>query len=94
MAKLLDEMTLVGMGFRHIPREENPFQYVEMSYYVKDSVLLFYNDGELNKNSFLIGYGEMRNGVYFAVTFRWIKEVNELWDIYKVLTNKDPLRYL
>jgi hypothetical protein len=85
---LLDAEFLVDNGFTL--NEERPFENYDLPYYVKDSVLLFFNVPvtKWNQNSFLIGYGEMRMGKYYAVTFRWIINQKELIDIYEVLTGK------
>ena len=88
MSLKLDKLMLDKLGFREIPIEENPFKYLQMPYFVKDSVLLFYNEGEINKNDFLLGYGEMREGVYHAVGIKWIHTVGELQDFYQVVKGK------
>ena len=80
---MLTREHLESLGF--IFNEESPFENIKMSYYVKDSVLLFFNEGEYNKNSFLIGYGEHSFGIYNAVTFRWISTKEQLHEIYKAI---------
>lgn len=85
-SQLLSAEILEAVGFKKVSIEESPFKDRNMPYYVKDGVLLFYNEGEWNKNSYYIGYGEMRMGVYGAVAFRWIKTLHELSKVYNAIT--------
>lgn len=84
--KLLSAKFLESKGFKLI--ESKPFDNFNMPYYVKDSVILFFNEPvtDWNKNSFLVGYGEMYDGKYFAVGFRWINNQEDLLEIYKSVT--------
>lgn len=84
---MLTREYLDELGF--IFNEESPFENIKMKYHVKDSVLLFFNEGEHNKNSFLIGYGECNFGNYIAVTFRWISTKEQLHEIFKAVKGKE-----
>jgi hypothetical protein len=67
--------------------ESHPFEDITMPYYVRESILLFFNTPltEYN-NSYLIGYAEMRQGKYKAVTFRWVSEQEDVIKIYEAIT--------
>lgn len=91
MKGALNPKILDGLEFKLV--EQSPFENYQMPYYVKNCVCLFFNElpkdiTEIIGHSYLIGFAEMQMGKYYAVTFRWIKTVNELHDIYKTLTNK------
>jgi hypothetical protein len=86
---VLNAAFLVANGFKLI--EESPFDNYTLPYYVRESVMLFFNTPvtEWNENSFLIGYGEMKMGKYYAVTFKWIKSPSELITIFNAISGKD-----
>lgn len=89
MSIKLTKTEIENLGFRKVEAKDSPFQYFQdMPYYVKDSVILFFNEGDYNENSFLLGYGEMRQGVYFAVSIRWISTLGELHEGYTFLSRK------
>src|SRR5690606_8927014 len=82
---LLSDALLSEYGFKQVKIEDNPFEDYKMPYWCKDAVILLYNEGEGNENSFYIGYGEGRFGKYTVVPFRWIHYENELLEIYKAV---------
>ena len=86
---LLTTGVLQELNFKDIGQSE--FELFEnMSYWVKNSICLFYNT-PINtdwQDSFLVGYAEMRQGKYVAVAFRWIDSVEELTQIYESITRK------
>lgn len=86
---LLTTAILNELGFKD--NGQSKFELFEgMSYWVKNSICLFYNT-PINKDyqdSFYIGYAEMRQGKYVAVAFRWIDSVEELTQIYESITRK------
>lgn len=86
---LLSADFLVSKGFKLI--ESRPFENLDMPYYVKQGVLLFFNTPvtEWNKSDFLVASAEMRCGKYYAVTFRWIKYQKDIDCIYKAVTGKN-----
>jgi hypothetical protein len=69
--------------------ETNPFEDIPLPYYVRNSVILFFNPplGEYN-TSFLLGYGEMRQGKYKAVTFRWTDKKETIVNIFEAITGE------
>lgn len=65
------------------------FEGLNMSYYARNGVLLFFNENRLKYElSYYAGYGEMRMGKYHAVAFRWIDKQYQLSEIYKALTGE------
>ena len=82
---VLSAALLSEYGFKQIKIEDSPFKDYKMPYWCKDAVILLYNEGEGNENSFYIGYGENRFGKYNVVPFRWIHHENELLEIYKAV---------
>jgi len=86
----LTEEWLLKFGFEScLPCDD--FGDLKMPYYAKNGVLLFYNKNrtEHEKYDYLIGYGMMRSGKYHVVTFRWIKDVHILQNIYKDFVNEE-----
>ena len=86
---LLTTDVLQKLGFKD--NGQSKFELFEgMSYWVKNSVCLFYNTpiSKDHQDSFYIGYAEMRQGKYVAVAFRWIDSVEELTQIYESITRK------
>jgi hypothetical protein len=85
----LSEKFLISNGFK-LNDKIDIFENRKMPYYVREGVLLFFNIPvtKFNDDSFLIGYGDMRCGIYYAVDFRWISTRSELIKIYEVITNK------
>ena len=64
--------------------------FERMSYWVKNSVCLFYNT-PIKKDyqeSFYVGYAQLRQGKYIAVGFKWIDSVEVLTQIYESITGK------
>jgi hypothetical protein len=63
---------------------------IDMPYYAKDAVLMFFNEPvpEYNLMDFHAGFGEMREGEYHIVRFRWINREDQVDDIYYALTGK------
>ena len=86
---ILSDKLLSKYGFKQVNVEESPFDDYKMPYYCKDAIILFYNEGEGNENSFYIGYGENRFGKYTVVPFRWIHTEKELLDIYKAVRGSE-----
>ena len=82
---LLSAALLSEYGFKQVKVEYSPFEDYKMPYWCKDAVILLYNEGEGNENSFYIGYGEGCFGKYTVVPFRWIHHENELLEIYKAV---------
>jgi len=86
---LLTTGVLQELGFKD--NGQSKFELFEgMSYWVKNSICLFYNTpiSKDHQDSFLVGYAEMRQGKYVAVGFRWIDSVEELTQIYESITRK------
>lgn len=81
----LTEEWLVKFGFH--PNPKNTMPNIQMPYYVKKGVMLFYNESD--KTNFLAGFGEMRSGKYYAVSFRWINHIHELQNLYFALTGEE-----
>ena len=81
---VLQELSFIDNGQSKFELFEN------MSYWVKNSVCLFYNTPVNTdwQDSFLVGYAEMRQGKHVAVAFRWIDSVEELTQIYESITRK------
>lgn len=93
MSKKLSSEILLEYGFIHIKEVEHPFNDFKMPYYVKSNVVLIYNEGcSGNENLFYIGYGDIINGKYVLVPFRWIKYEEELLEIYKAVKGVDLLK--
>lgn len=83
----LDKDIILSLGFKLISKEDSPFKDFDMPYYVKDKVVLFFNDGYHNDGIYLISFAEQRNSKYNAVAIRWIRYVDELVRVYDVMTN-------
>jgi hypothetical protein len=77
----LSKDILLRLGFEKLERKD-VFENIILPYWVKNSVLLFYNEGEHNKGSYLLGFGEMRAGKYMAATIRWIYDVHTLQNAF------------
>ena len=86
---VLSAALLFEYGFKQVNVEYSPFDDYKMPYYCKDAVILLYNKGEENENSFYIGYGEGRFGKYTVVPFRWIHTEKELLEIYKAIRGSE-----
>ena len=82
---VLSAAILSEYGFKQVNVEDSPFDDYKMSYWCKDAIILLYNEGEGNENSFYIGYGECRFGKYTVVPFRWIHIEKELLEIFKAV---------
>ena len=80
---------LVSKGFKLV--EDNQFENFNMPYYVRESVMLFFNTPvtEWNEKDFYVGYGEMRCGKYYAGAFRWIDKQEQIIEIFKAVTGKE-----
>jgi hypothetical protein len=62
---------------------------MEMPYYAKESVLLFFNtSGPMEPDAFLLGYGDIRCGNYHMAQSRWLHYEDEVRAAYEVLTGK------
>lgn len=85
---LLTVKILEELNFRD--NKEIVFENIKMPYWVKAGVCLFYNTPIKtdHQDSFYIGYGEMREGKYYAVAFRWINSLEELTRIYEAIVLK------
>jgi len=85
-SELLSAKFLVENGFKLVTK--SPFENMHMKYYARNSVMLFMNTPvtRWDKHDFLVGYGEMRCGEYYAVTFRWITKRVDLVKIYESVT--------
>lgn len=82
----LTEENLIKLGFKKCGK--SPFENLELDYWAKDAVLLFYNSSP-PYNTYKAGYGEMRWGKYYAVTFRWINKVYQAKEIYEAITGEE-----
>lgn len=82
--KLLKKLNFKDVGKCSFELFEN------MNYWVKNGVCLFYNTPVNTEwqDSYYVGYVEMRQGVYVAVGFRWINNLEDLTKIYESITNK------
>ncbi len=65
--------------------QKSTFPGIHMKYMAMDCVLMFFNEGEGNENSFMIGYGEMRMGKHQVVTIRWTKSSIDLHKTFECL---------
>jgi len=84
----LTEEWLLKFGFV-LNDSTKDFHFLEMRYWVKNSVMLFFNV-RCEGTSFLTGHGSMRNGEYFVSTFNWgTKSVHQLQNLYFALTNEE-----
>lgn len=94
---IITEDYLKSVGFKLVTIEFSPFvEFRKMPYYVKDAVLLFFNErkvvDQIYNQSFLIGYGSCEFGRYHAVTFRWIDKICELHKFFDTLSSTGILR--
>jgi hypothetical protein len=82
----LTEEWLLKFGFKNAGIWED-----YMPYHAKHGVLLFFNEGrtEYELSDYLSGYGEMRSGKYHLTTFKWIKYVHQLQNLYFALTGEE-----
>jgi len=76
---------LQKLGFHDNGNCEFEF-FQNMNYWVKNRVCLFYNRPFKKEDSFYVGYGNMRDGKYIAVGFKWIDSLEELTEIYEAIT--------
>ena len=101
---LITEKLLKEYGFRKM---EYSVEYkgegswctnINMSYWAKEGVLLFYNESEIidhkkwpgvHKMAWLGGFGFYHEGQYFAATFQWIYYWEQLERLYLALTHKE-----
>lgn len=65
--------------------------YNNFHYWVKNGICLFYNTPIKTdyQESFLIGHAEMRQGKYYATTFKWINSEEQLIQIYEAIIGKE-----
>lgn len=80
---LINNLKLKQYGFKKNPPDS--FENMNLPYWAKNGVLLFFNVGQ-EEYAWKIGYGEMRNGIYYVTTFRWIKKDKVLKNIYFSIT--------
>jgi hypothetical protein len=90
----LSKEVLESLGFKPVDLKDRQYPFTDMSempYYAKDAVLLFY---PFAQDAFLLGYGDMRCGIYHMATIRWLHTLSEVTEAYKALTGKelDPPR--
>ena len=85
---LLSAALLSELGFHS---NVGGFENLQMPYYAKDAVLLFYNEHrtEWEHNGFYIGHGSMRAGTYYVSCFRWIDTLAQLKQVYKAITGNE-----
>lgn len=83
----LTEEWLIRFGF--VKHDQGLFENIQMSYWAKDAVLLFFN-GSLPENTYLLGFGfNDINQKYYAATMCWINSVHELQNAYHSMKQKD-----
>lgn len=82
----LTEEWLFRFGF--LKHEGNAFENLNLPYWAKDGVLLFFNIGQ-EEYAWKLGYGEMRSGIHYVATMRWVDKVNELQNAFHALTGKE-----
>jgi hypothetical protein len=80
---------LESKGFQHHEANDK-FEDLNMPYYAKDAILLFYNSDrtEYELSDYLAGHGEMRNGKLHVTTFRWINKKEQLSQIYQAIIGR------
>ena len=85
---VLSDALLLELGFHS---NVGGFENLQMPYYAKDAVLLFYNEHrtEWEQKDFYIGHGSMRNGTYYVSCFRWIDTLAQLKQVYKAITGNE-----
>lgn len=71
---------LIKFGFEKRHSDWSPFE-IKMNYWVHECLCLFYNESP-PKNTYLVGYADLRMGVYSVVTHRWINTVHDLQNIF------------
>lgn len=76
----LTEEWLIKFGFQKVEKEDN-FDNINLKYWAKDGLLLFFNDSP-PYNTYLAGWGCMRNGKYYVATGQWIDTVHQLQNQY------------
>ena len=75
---------LIENGFKKC--EAGTFKNIYLPYYVRNAVCLFYN--EPFAGSFLAGFGFTHEVEYYAATFHWIKNTDDVVRIYEAITTK------
>lgn len=75
---------LLSVGFVLVDNKD-VFENYSMPYYVKNGVILFFNEpiNEFNDTSFLIGFANQHFNKYSVVCLRWISTITELKQIYE-----------
>ena len=81
--KLLTAKYLLAKGFKLC--NGNAFENMNMPYYAKDAILLFFNTPvePWNESDFLLGFADMRCGIYYIATTGWIHTKKQLKKVYK-----------
>lgn len=74
--------------FSLVKASDSPFLNCGMDYWVKNAVVLFFNESP-PENTYLLGFAECRFGVYQCVTRQWIREVHELQNAYSIWTGQE-----
>lgn len=80
---------IIEAGFKDV-ENWNVFDHIQMRYFAKDGLLLFYNlpIQEYAPEAFMMGYGEMRCSKYHATAFRWVTDFEEVKKCYEAVTGK------
>lgn len=89
MEEKLSKAVLESLGFTHRGKDECEFVNINMPYWVKNSVCLFYNEQGGEPTHYLLGFGFMHKGQYFAADIRWLTSFQDVCGAYKALTGKE-----
>lgn len=81
----LSQKVITELGFH--PNPSGIFENIQMPYYVRKGVCLFYNEGQ--ENVYYAGFAEMRQGKYYSVQIKWIEKVYQLKEFYFALTDQE-----
>jgi hypothetical protein len=77
---------LRNLGFKNIT--DHKFEsYPLHNYWVNNGVCLFYNESD-ERDVYLLGYAEMRMGIYYAVGTKWTEYVHDVQNFYFITTRE------
>ena len=81
---VITEDLLKKLGFKK--KEGNVFENNALPYWVKEGVVLLFN--ETDKNSYLLGIAQSTyEGKYFVATFYWVSVFHAVKQLYRLYTN-------
>lgn len=83
----ITEELLLKAGFEKNHRK-GIFKNINNNYWVNNCVCLFYTETP-PENTYLLGYGFMYDGEYYASTSQWIHYFHELQNAFRVFTGKE-----